>query len=92
VRQLRQDGYGGAFAMTGIGYREVSDYIDGVRTLDTVIEKIKADTHRLARTQDGWFRRDDPRIHWVTPERAFEEASAMIETMIGPGATEATQV
>ena len=37
VRALRQAGYGNAFAMTGIGYREVNAYIDGVRSLEDVI-------------------------------------------------------
>jgi tRNA dimethylallyltransferase len=84
VRHLRQAGYGNAFAMTGIGYREVNAYLDGVRSLDAVTEKMKADTHRLARTQDGWFRRDDPRIKWLVPARAYEEAGSDIEALVAP--------
>jgi tRNA A37 N6-isopentenylltransferase MiaA len=26
---------------------------------------MKTETHRLARMQDTWFRRDDPRITWI---------------------------
>ncbi len=88
VRRLRLDGYGGAFAMTGIGYREVCAHLDGQRPLDAVADKMRAATHRLARTQYGWFRRGDPRIRWLAPERAFDEAVAIIETALSAAVAE----
>jgi len=52
-------------ALTAIGYREVVSYLHGKITLDAAISQIKQATRRLARRQiRGWFRSDDPRIHW----------------------------
>ena len=34
-------------------------------TLDAAVTEIKTETHRLARMQHTWFRRDDARIHWL---------------------------
>ena len=94
VRGLRAAGYGDAFAMTGIGYREVSAYLDSAMSIEAVAEKMKVATHRLARTQFGWFRRDDPRIHWYAPGLAHERAGDDILGMMAGrtfGATEAAQ-
>ena len=52
-------------AFSAIGYREVCDFLNGTRTLNEVVERSKLATHRLARTQAGWFRGDDPRITWL---------------------------
>lgn len=81
VRQLRQADYDNAFAMTGIGYRDVIAHLDGIHSLDVVAEKMRADTHRLARTQYGWFRREDQRIRWMAPQRAFDEIAFAIAAM-----------
>ncbi len=78
VGALRAAGYGDAFAMTGIGYREASAYLDGAMSIEAVGEKMKASTHRLARTQSGWFRRGDWRIHWLAPEAAYDGAAEEI--------------
>ena len=50
----------------------------GEMTLAEVASKMKTETHRLARMQATWFRRDDPRIHWldVSAGDPFEEAAA----------------
>jgi len=58
--------------MSGIGYREVSEYLDGERTLQSAIERTKTGTHRLARHQNSWFKAADQRIHWV---EAAEQAN-----------------
>lgn len=52
-------------AMSSIGYEEAIGHLLGRCTLDDAIERAKRATHRLIRSQEQWFRRDDPRIIWV---------------------------
>ncbi|MHB8514888.1 MAG: tRNA (adenosine(37)-N6)-dimethylallyltransferase MiaA, partial [Dehalococcoidia bacterium] len=66
VRGLIAAGYGCELpAMSGIGYRQVCAHLRGDMTLDAAVTEIKTETHRLARMQHTWFRRDDPRIRWL---------------------------
>lgn len=55
-------------AFTAIGYREVCGHLRGELTLDEARDRTKLATHRLARTQSGWFRHSDPRITWLEPD------------------------
>lgn len=65
VRNLCEKGYTKAMlSMQGIGYKEMTDYINGSCSLDEAIEKIKIGTRHYAKRQMTWFRRDD-RIHWI---------------------------
>jgi tRNA dimethylallyltransferase len=52
-------------AMSSIGYRQVVSYLTGESPLEEAIEATKRATWLLARGQQQWFRRDDPRITWV---------------------------
>lgn len=52
-------------AMSSIGYGETVAYLNGELTLEEAKERTKIATHRLIRSQDQWFRRDDKRITWV---------------------------
>lgn len=52
-------------AMSSIGYGETVAYLNGELTLDEAKERTKVATHRLIRSQDQWFRREDKRITWV---------------------------
>jgi tRNA dimethylallyltransferase len=54
----------GRTAGRAIGYREVTGYLRGDRSLAEAKEQTKAATRRFARRQDSWFRKD-PRIVWV---------------------------
>lgn len=54
-----------ASAMSSIGYAESVKHLAGELSLADAIEKTKIATHRLIRSQDQWFRRDDKRITWV---------------------------
>lgn len=66
VEALRAAGYGRRHpAMSGLGYRQLLDFLDGKMTLDEAVQRIKFDTHRFARQQTTWFRDDDPRLQWV---------------------------
>jgi tRNA dimethylallyltransferase len=40
-------------------------HLQGRATLAEAIEQTKRATHRLIRSQEQWFRRDDRRITWV---------------------------
>jgi len=51
-------------SMSGIGYRQVGQFLKGELTLEAAIQKIKTETHRFIRHQYAWFRPDDERIHW----------------------------
>jgi tRNA dimethylallyltransferase len=51
-------------SMSGIGYRQIGQYLHGQLVLDEAINKIKTETHRFVRQQNTWFRLDDERIHW----------------------------
>jgi tRNA dimethylallyltransferase len=56
-------------AMSGIGYRQVGQYLEGEMTLEVARQKIKSETHRLVRHQYAWFRLTDERIHWFDIQR-----------------------
>ena len=66
VRALLDSGVpASAPAMSSIGYSEAVTHMAGETSLADAIEKTKLATHRLVRSQDQWFRRDDQRITWV---------------------------
>lgn len=58
-------------SMSGIGYKEISDYLLQKQALGKAIQKIKYRTHRYARSQESWFRRDR-RIKWIKNYREAE--------------------
>jgi tRNA dimethylallyltransferase len=66
VERLIADGCGCDLpSMSGIGYRQICEYLRGDCTLDDAVARIKTETHRLARMQHTWFRADDERIRWL---------------------------
>ncbi|MBI2851933.1 MAG: tRNA (adenosine(37)-N6)-dimethylallyltransferase MiaA [Chloroflexi bacterium] len=65
VAKLVDMGYGLDLPSTsGIGYKEIARYLGGELSLESAIEKIKLETHRVARHQYAWFRLSDKRIRW----------------------------
>lgn len=56
-------------AMSGIGYRQIIQFLNGELTLEAAILKIKTDTHRYIRHQYAWFRPADEQIHWFDIQR-----------------------
>jgi len=74
-------------SMSGIGYREVCQYLAGELDLSAAADRIKTATHRLARQQATWFRRDDSRIRWldVSLGEPFPEALRLVESDLGLG-------
>ncbi|MCJ7605769.1 MAG: tRNA (adenosine(37)-N6)-dimethylallyltransferase MiaA [Dehalococcoidales bacterium] len=56
-------------SMSGIGYRQVAQYLNGEMTREAAVQKIKTVTHRFIRHQYAWFRLSDETIHWYDIER-----------------------
>jgi len=54
-------------ALNTVGYKEMFDYFDGHSTLEQAVNALKFNTHKYARKQLTWFRRD-PEYHWNHPE------------------------
>jgi len=50
--------------MSGIGYRQIGQFLKGELTLEVATQKIKTETHRFIRHQYAWFRPTDEKIHW----------------------------
>jgi tRNA dimethylallyltransferase len=69
-------------AMSGIGYRQVCQYLAGETSLEDAVARAKTETHRLARHQRNWFRRDDRRIRWIDVSKAdpYDEAAGLVES------------
>jgi tRNA dimethylallyltransferase len=65
VEQLLKKGYSPSLpSMSGIGYKQIGQFLRGEMTLPEAIDKIKYETHRLARHQYAWFRLSDSRVRW----------------------------
>ena len=65
VEKLLKMGYDLSLpSMSGIGYRQIGQFIKGELTLKAAIQKIKTETHRFIRHQYAWFRLTDAKIHW----------------------------
>ena len=70
VRRLMDAGYGLHLpAMSGLGYRQIGQYLSGDISLAEAVARIKKQTRRFVQQQHNWFRPDDPEIHWVDPGR-----------------------
>ncbi len=66
VEGLVAAGYGWNLpAMSGLGYQQIGQYLQGQLSLAEAVTLIKTETHRFVRQQYTWFRLDDNQIHWV---------------------------
>lgn len=78
VKQLMEKGYSPSLpSMSGIGYRQIVQFIRGEMTLPEAVDKMKSETHRLARHQYAWFRLNDGRIRWFDVTETEGRASAV---------------
>ncbi|MDH4067701.1 MAG: tRNA (adenosine(37)-N6)-dimethylallyltransferase MiaA [Dehalococcoidia bacterium] len=76
VEQLLKKGYDPSLpSMSGMGYRQIGQFLRGEMTLPEAIDRMKYETHRLARHQYAWFRLNDSRIHWFDVGGTEREAS-----------------
>lgn len=72
----------GITAPQAIGYKEVVAALDGKITIEEAKQQIKFATHRFAKRQRTWFRKDQ-RIHWLQADnfdidRLTKESLAII--------------
>jgi len=66
VCRLRDEGFGESQPVRGgVGYKEVSAYLDGEYDLEEAVRRMKFANHRLVRRQGAWFAEGDARIRWV---------------------------
>ncbi len=73
VDWLLKQGYSPSLpSMSGVGYRQICQYLRGELSLSEAIQRMKFETHRFARHQYAWFRLDDERIHWLKADREAE--------------------
>jgi tRNA dimethylallyltransferase len=73
VKQLLDRGYDASLpAMSGIGYKQITMFLNGELTLADAVQQTKFETHRLARHQYSWFRLKDVRIGWFDIQRDKE--------------------
>ena len=80
VLMLRSSGYKKTLrSMGSIGYRELHGFLEKEFSWQECVKNIRSRTHRLIRTQENWFKKDDPRIHWFDLSKMnFEEITASV--------------
>jgi len=67
VKGLLDKGYSPRLkSMRSIGYRHITDHLQGKATWGETIDLLKRDTRRYAKRQLTWFR-TDPEIEWFKP-------------------------
>lgn len=60
--------YKHANALQTLGYKELFEYMEGLDSLNSAIEKIKRNTRQYAKRQLTWFRKD-PNIQWINADK-----------------------
>jgi tRNA dimethylallyltransferase len=79
VEQLLKKRYSPSLpSMSGIGYKQTGQFLRGEMTLPEAIDKMKYETHRLARHQYAWFRLSDSRIRWFDVSETQVKASILV--------------
>jgi len=79
VEQLLKKGYSPSLpSMSGIGYKQIGQFLRDEMTLPEAIDKMKYETHRLARHQYAWFRLSDNRIRWFDVSETEAKANVFV--------------
>ena len=60
-------------SMSGLGYKQIGQYLRRELDLAEAVQRIKYKTHRFARHQYAWFRLEDEAIHWFDIRNDIEE-------------------
>jgi tRNA dimethylallyltransferase len=84
VKALMAQGYSLDLpSMSGIGYKQIGNFLQGKIDLTVAIEQIKNETHRFARHQYAWFHLNDARIHWLDEYGDMqEEATGLVAAFL----------
>lgn len=69
-------------ALNTVGYKEMSEYLDGLTTLNECISKIQSNSRRYCRKQQTWFKRDAS-IHWFCPDNIKEIINFIDTSLVG---------
>jgi tRNA dimethylallyltransferase len=70
-------------AMSGIGYRQIGQYLRGAMSLEAAVALIKKQTRRFVHQQSVWFRANDPAIRWIHPDQMpLADLQAMLEAWL----------
>jgi len=87
VRWLLAQGYDERLpSMSGLGYRQMIQYLRGQATLAEAVALIKRHTRRFVRQQYNWFRLTDPRLHWFDLTTATAaEVEARVRAFVQDG-------
>jgi len=85
VRSIAALGYPtGIGPLSSPGYRELGQFLSGEIALDEAVQRTKYQTHRLARRQNTWFKRNDSRIRWLEADSPDleERAAGLVESFL----------
>jgi tRNA dimethylallyltransferase len=81
VRTLLEKGYAPELkSMQSIGYRHMTDFIQGRLSWEEAVRTMKRDTRRYAKRQMVWFKKD-PEIHWLAPDQ-IETAKQLVKDFL----------
>jgi tRNA dimethylallyltransferase len=79
LRRLLAVGYSPSLpSMSGMGYKETSQFLRGEMSLAEAIDRMKWETQRLVRHQYAWFRLNDARTHWFDVGNSTTKAGNLI--------------
>ena len=93
VKQLVRAGYTwDQPAMSGLGYRQMGQYLRGELSLEEAVALIKKETRRFVRQQYNWFRLDDPRIFWFEIRGELSEIYPAVVNLVKTRWQEAGQL
>jgi len=87
VQALVERGYSPDLpSLSGLGYGQIAQYLQGEVGLDEVVQRIKHETHRFARHQYAWFRPSDESIHWFDVRKPVEApVQALVSEFLAAG-------
>ncbi len=70
-------------AMSGIGYRQIGEYLSGQCSLEAAVQRIKHATHAFIRHQYTWFRRDAD-LRWFdnTSGQPYAEMTQLVSQFL----------
>jgi tRNA dimethylallyltransferase len=82
VQALLARGYSPSLpSMSGLGYREISEYLSGATDLAAAMERFKNATHQYAKRQMTWFGAR-PEIQWFDAAASLEKLAAEIANQL----------
>ena len=85
VRSLLDAGRLGTQAREALGYKQIAEHLEGLRSLEDAIEEIKIRTRRFAKQQRTWLRRFQHVFdgHWLEP--AGKTSQALVDEVFTSG-------